>query len=212
MSLAKKNILRRLRQALQEPLPIPYPEVKDSGAIFPEQPGELLPLFLQQFEKVGGYCYTAPSFAELVQQLQTLIEQKQWQELHCKDARLLHLFQQHQLSGINQQKSFTPQAIGISSCIQLVARTGSILLGSHQASSRQLTIAADVHIVVADENQLVYNIHEAFSKPKQLTVLPSMLSLTTGASRTADIEKTLVMGAHGPRALYLFLRSNHKTK
>jgi L-lactate dehydrogenase complex protein LldG len=35
--------------------------------------------------------------------------------------------------------------------------------------------------------------------------LPSMLSLTTGPSRTADIEKTLVLGAHGPRRLTLFL-------
>ncbi|MCK5078809.1 MAG: LUD domain-containing protein, partial [Bacteroidales bacterium] len=35
--------------------------------------------------------------------------------------------------------------------------------------------------------------------------LPSMISLITGPSRTADIEKTLVMGAHGPRELYVFL-------
>jgi L-lactate dehydrogenase complex protein LldG len=35
-------------------------------------------------------------------------------------------------------------------------------------------------------------------------VFPSMVSLTTGPSRTADIEKTLVLGAHGPKEIILF--------
>lgn len=35
--------------------------------------------------------------------------------------------------------------------------------------------------------------------------MPSMVTLITGPSRTADIEKTLVMGAHGPKELYVFL-------
>jgi L-lactate dehydrogenase complex protein LldG len=34
---------------------------------------------------------------------------------------------------------------------------------------------------------------------------PSLISFITGPSRTADIEKTLVMGAHGPKELYVFL-------
>jgi L-lactate dehydrogenase complex protein LldG len=43
-------------------------------------------------------------------------------------------------------------------------------------------------------------IHEKYSGK-----LPSMVSVITGPSRTADIEKTLVMGAHGPRELFLIL-------
>ncbi len=35
--------------------------------------------------------------------------------------------------------------------------------------------------------------------------IPSMISLTTGPSRTADIEKTLVVGVHGPKEVYVFL-------
>ncbi len=35
--------------------------------------------------------------------------------------------------------------------------------------------------------------------------LPSMITNVTGPSRTADIEKTLVLGAHGPRELFVFL-------
>jgi L-lactate dehydrogenase complex protein LldG len=41
--------------------------------------------------------------------------------------------------------------------------------------------------------------------------LPSMFSLATGPSRTADIEKTLVLGAHGPRSITLFLLDDLST-
>ena len=42
-------------------------------------------------------------------------------------------------------------------------------------------------------------------KEKYGQKLPSMISTITGPSRTADIEKTLVLGAHGPKELYVFL-------
>jgi L-lactate dehydrogenase complex protein LldG len=51
------------------------------------------------------------------------------------------------------------------------------------------------------------DLKDSFSliKKKYGTNLPSMLSVITGPSRTADIEKTLVLGAHGPKDLYVFL-------
>ena len=42
-------------------------------------------------------------------------------------------------------------------------------------------------------------------KNKYGTQIPSMISTITGPSRTADIEKTLVLGAHGPKELFVFL-------
>ena len=44
-----------------------------------------------------------------------------------------------------------------------------------------------------------------FMKDKYGQQLPSVISLATGPSRTADIEKTLVVGVHGPKEVYLFL-------
>jgi len=42
-------------------------------------------------------------------------------------------------------------------------------------------------------------------KRKYKDEYPSMISLITGPSRTADIEKTLIIGAHGPKEVYVFL-------
>ena len=64
-----------------------------------------------------------------------------------------------------------------------------------------------MHIIVASTDQLVYDLKEAFDsmKKKYRKGFPSMMGIITGPSRTADIEKTLVLGAHGPKELYLFL-------
>ena len=56
-------------------------------------------------------------------------------------------------------------------------------------------------------NQLVYDIKDALQliKNKYDNNLPSLITFATGPSRTADIEKTLVVGVHGPKEVYLFL-------
>ena len=64
-----------------------------------------------------------------------------------------------------------------------------------------------VHIVIARKNQLVGYLEEAYSgiHEKYNDNFPSQIALITGPSRTADIEKTLVLGAHGPRELRVFI-------
>jgi L-lactate dehydrogenase complex protein LldG len=53
---------------------------------------------------------------------------------------------------------------------------------------------------------LVYDIKEGLQLIKEkYGNLPSLITLATGPSRTADIEKTLVVGVHGPKEVYVFL-------
>ena len=76
-----------------------------------------------------------------------------------------------------------------------------------QDYGRSLPVYAPIHIAIAFTNQVVWNISDSISflDKKYGKDLPSMISLTTGPSRTADIEKTLVVGVHGPKEVYLFL-------
>ena len=61
--------------------------------------------------------------------------------------------------------------------------------------------------MIAKTSQLQYDIKDGleFIRTKYGTNIPSMICLETGPSRTADIEKTLVLGAHGPKELLVFL-------
>jgi L-lactate dehydrogenase complex protein LldG len=64
-----------------------------------------------------------------------------------------------------------------------------------------------VHICIAYTRQLVYDISESLQQLREGygQQFPSMVSLATGPSRTADIEKTLVVGVHGPKEVFCFL-------
>ncbi len=97
--------------------------------------------------------------------------------------------------------------MGITLCEFLVARTGSIIVSSRQKAGRRLPVYSNIHITVAYTSQLVYNLKDAFRelKKKYEPNFPSQVTTITGPSQTADIEKTLVQGAHGPKEIFLFL-------
>jgi L-lactate utilization protein LutC len=88
----------------------------------------------------------------------------------------------------------------------LVAGSGSVLVSS-ACGGRGASVVAPVHIVVANVDQLVPEIEGAFARyrDRDANLKTSYLCLITGSSRTADIEKILVMGAHGPRRLVVVL-------
>jgi L-lactate dehydrogenase complex protein LldG len=98
-------------------------------------------------------------------------------------------------------------AVGITRCEFLVGRLGSVLVSSSQMSGRRSFAFPDTHIVLGYTSQLVDDLKSALDKMKKKyeKKLPSIMTLITGPSRTADIEKTLVMGAHGPKDLFVFL-------
>ncbi len=95
----------------------------------------------------------------------------------------------------------------ITTCEALISRTGSIVISSKQNSGRSLSAYAPAHVVVAYASQTVPDIKDGLSMVNEQypDTYPSMVSVVTGPSRTADIEKTLVLGAHGPKELFLFL-------
>ena len=96
--------------------------------------------------------------------------------------------------------------VTISGCEALVAQTGSVLV-SAACGGRGISVVAPVHIVVATMDQLVPDLETALGRAQERGIVNnnSFLCLITGSSRTADIEKILVMGAHGPRRLLVFL-------
>jgi L-lactate dehydrogenase complex protein LldG len=70
-----------------------------------------------------------------------------------------------------------------------------------------MNVFPPVHVVVAGLSQIVPSIANGFERieKKDGNQLPSQITLISGPSRTADIEKTLVMGAHGPRELIVLI-------
>ncbi len=92
---------------------------------------------------------------------------------------------------------------GISECDLLVAQTGTVVVTTRSAGGRALSVLPPHHVVLARRDQMVPDLPSAFEglRKKYGPDYPSMISLITGPSRTGDIERILVLGAHGPKQL-----------
>jgi L-lactate dehydrogenase complex protein LldG len=199
VSAAKENILKRIRQALSNPVPLPFPQSEGANSVFHPATDTLDVVFAQEFINIQGKFSFCLSEAEMEQQLQQLIAEKQWNKIYCNTDKWNSTFS----NTINLESCDA----SITGCEFLVARTGTIVMSAAQQSGRTVSVYAPVHICIAYTNQLVYDVKDALQsiKEKYAGNIPSLITFATGPSRTADIEKTLVTGVHGPKEVYCFL-------
>jgi len=206
-STAKEKILKKIRSALLEKHDNPYPN-NDNVSLYPPSGAYLDILFAEELIKVNGEFIFCTDVVDFLESLINLTEQKQWSNIYCWESSLQQLFDECHFPYIGNDKNFIDNAeVGITTCEALIARNGSVMLSSVNESGRRLSIYPHCHIVVAFASQLVLDLKDAFLliKERYGNTIPSMISTITGPSRTADIEKTLVLGAHGPKELFVFL-------
>ena len=91
----------------------------------------------------------------------------------------------------------------VTGCAAAVAATGSIVTTAHGAG-RAGALIAPTHICVVNENQIVGGLHELFDGDA-LVDAGSLFALQAGPSRSADIEKVLILGVHGPGNVQLVI-------
>jgi L-lactate dehydrogenase complex protein LldG len=206
VSSSKEKILKKIREALSNPVPLPFPKSEGTNSVF-QQPGEELEIiFAEEFTKLSGKFAFCVNEADMKVQLQQLLSEKKWTNIFCKEDSLLKVFNDGKFPKLNTS-TLSDCDLSVTNCEYLIARTGAIVMTSAQQSGRTVSAYAPVHICIAYVNQLVYDTRDALKllKTKYGNSLPSFITFAAGPSRTADIEKTLVVGVHGPKEVYLFL-------
>lgn len=107
--------------------------------------------------------------------------------------------------------------VGITGANVIAAKTGTIFIVENEGNARFVSNAPPKHICLTGIEKIVPTLSDAF---KLLQVLPpyatgvfmsAYVSMITGPSKTADIEKTIVYGAHGPKELHLVLLDNGRS-
>lgn len=105
------------------------------------------------------------------------------------------------------QEKLSKADIGISYAYCIVAKTGSVVLLSSQSEPRSLSLLPGTSIIIANSKSVVPELADALEllqKERSFQGL-SCITIISGPSRTADIEKVLVTGVHGPKNLYVIL-------
>lgn len=200
---AKGNILSRIKKSLQNPAPRPF--ATEPVNFYTEAPEDIIIEFAENFNALSGRFAFCNDGKEVTEQINTLIATRKWAKIFCSDQAL----QQYLLQGgfsTGFYANLSDCDAAITTCEVLVARTGSILLSSALPNGRTDSVYAPIHICIAQSKQVVYDIGDAIAyMQKKYNPIPSMITLASGPSRTADIEKTLVTGVHGPKEVFCLL-------
>lgn len=206
ITTSKEKLLKKIRKALLEKRDNPYPNLEEQP-LYPAEEEMLEVVFAEQFTDVQGQFVYCEDEIQFIETLLNLAEERKWHKIYCWEPALQDILTRYDYPFFETDKDFDDAQVGFTLCEALIARNGSILLSNSNMAGRRLSIYPPVHIVLAYTSQLVGDLKDAFKlvNSRYGQRLPSMLTTVTGPSRTADIEKTLVLGAHGPKELFVFL-------
>lgn len=220
---AKEQMLKKIRQALLQKRENPFPQFEEAPLYREEESAiPLAVLFAERFAGAGGNFVYCEDNLQLAENLLALIEQENFRKIYAWERAVQDFLTHYEFPFAGTEAGFMDAEVGITTCEALIARHGSILVSNASASGRRLSIYPPVHIVLARTPQLVLDVQDGLELMQQQYagggggggghsaggVLPSSFTFITGPSRTADIEKTLVLGAHGPKQVFVFLIEN----
>jgi L-lactate dehydrogenase complex protein LldG len=220
----RDHILARIREALQVKAPLPGSH-GDNSAPPPSEPPvahvrDWLPavgntreaqfaLFAQNCADLKADFHRLAGREELKAALVKIRDAEKWKRLASHEGELNRFAcQALGLPTLFTDQGYDVQALekcdaGITECDLLVAQTGGVVVTSRSTGGRALSVLPPHHVVIARQDQLVPDLPAAFAWLQQQYApdFPSMISFITGPSRTGDIERILVLGAHGPKKL-----------
>ncbi len=220
-------VLGRVREALRVKAPLRHPAERSGGgeattAHFREwlppvgeTLEERLALFTRLSEGLRTELFECADVADAAQRFGALALEGGWRTIALHRGGLLDQLEAllpAELERVYVDSGYDKQvleacAAGVTECDLLVAQTGSVCVTSRSCGGRVLSVLPPHHVVVARKAQLVNDLTEAYASlaARYREGYPSMVSFITGPSRTGDIERILVLGAHGPKRLTILL-------
>ncbi|MFD2937146.1 LutC/YkgG family protein [Spirosoma flavum] len=178
-----------------QPSLLPLPEQFTFTSLFPD----LTQQFIDVLTFVGGVAVVVPDYAAIKVHLQQQYPDLTNVATTCPDLAdladvTLNVVDPHELSGLNLAIIEGPLA---------VAENAAIWVDERQLPQRVVPMITQYLVIIIRQSTIVANMHDAY---KQLRVDETGFgTFICGPSKTADIEQSLVIGAHGARSLTVYI-------
>ena len=203
-STTKEKVLKKIRASLLSKSPNPFPQLEIDSSVFVSTSEDPVVEFQKQLTAAGGKFFIVEDELEFAAEIVELGMLHLWKNIVCIEEGLSNLLYECDLPHSCLVDDINNMNVAITGCECAIVRSGSIVLSSKN-QTRSVPAYAPVHIVLVKASQLVKDMKEMFAYFKSKGKLPSAISIVTGPSKTADIGGVTVMGAHGPKQLYVFL-------
>ncbi len=212
---ARENILSRIRLNQKKPGVTSQADLAEAANFISSRPQgprprsdwpDLIAHFMEQavymastVDEVGSREEIPAAVARYLLQLELPLNGIGWPEFSDLDWKL---------AGVAMEYRAAKDAdkLGVTGCYCAIAETGTLLLTSSPATPNATSLMPDTHIAIVKPSRVVIGMEEAWNLVRaELNQPPRACSFISGPSRTADIEQTLVIGAHGPYRVHIIL-------
>ena len=231
MSTSREEILQKLHDT-QKPFPDAAPRSNSYLSVTPADdtaPQELLARFTQEMERLNGEVFVVQGDDEVHAKVLELLKQHNtkrilaWNFKHIPVKKLSTAIRNAGYTvnypNIQQDNNHERQReierlesaeVGLTGADAVAASTGTLIVSSAPGKGRIPTILPAVHIAIVTLDQLVSNVEEWLVKERAAgnSTLENSANICfiSGPSRTADIEKQLVLGVHGPKQVQVIVK------
>ena len=212
---SRDAILQRIRTELSRISPLERPPVPEVWPATCPAPGELAERFTANLQAVQGEVLCCSSMQHARQTLLELMDRCEWQTLGAMDRPICReLVAELPPERVNvaydgwQPRQMAQLSAGLIEAERLLADTGTCLIDCGSTQDRLLCYLPPACVVIARVSQLAEHMPAAWDEIARQTAEPDRRGefvLITGPSRTADIEKILILGVHGPKRLVVML-------
>ena len=166
-------------------------------------------LFLQELQKINGTGELCRNEHDFTEKLHQLIKQENIDRLYCADKAMQKRLENAGIVYENDAKNLENADAVLLPCDYFIARTGSIVITLKKNQSRKVHAYPPIQIFAGSVSQILFDLNEALDLIYKDNANPgSQVTVITGPSRTADIEKTLILGAHEPKKLFVFISAS----
>ncbi len=194
------SIANALEQRLQQPANYVRPDFDD----------DLVERFVQKHTAVNGGITRIANISELPDAIKNCLKESGGvTEFVCANVAPLHNMTWPNELTVHYREAHKDDVATLNMANCAVAETGTLVFGSCKDKPATLNFLPDDHIVLLRTGDIVKNFEDIWTRVKTSdNDLPRAVNLVTGPSKTADVEQTLVYGAHGPKRLHVILLSS----
>lgn len=217
MTEAREAILTAIRHAvdlrrsasLGAPSQTP-PEGNRGEAAAPAQPavdGDCIGQFMRRITVVGASLARLESWTEIPAAVRAFLDAHGFSHrLVCSRERLFEALVWPEDFALSVGAATDGDHTALTGVVAAVAETGSLVVASAPHTPNTLHFLPENHIAVVRAPQVVRHLEDVWPLMRQRPGgMPRALTFISGPSRTADVEQTIQIGAHGPRRLHVVL-------
>lgn len=204
-SIAKEKIINELKHVTASKNSS-FSNTETGVNVIADSKENLEDMFCRKFVQNGGKLIFCETDREIISNIRAAVKEFNWTDIYCYNTSISDILSTAEIKFKNNIGDLLSVPVGMTMCDALIANQGSIVISNESDKKRKLSAIAQTHVVFAAIDKIVPDFKAAIDIMKKPdNRLPDTIEIISGQSSTTVAECNPIIGAQGPKELYLFL-------